>query len=232
MIYLQIDNITLEVQNYNKDFILLKSEDSTNLPLLAKAIYDAKLLFIQEVIATEIEILLQLNDNYKEGMESQLTQLNYTDYQKSRNINLPIYFYDHVDWKYVLNYTGLSKAEYISQIIACKLKVGMYGFMPGFIYLSGLPSHLQVPRKESPVSQLAKNSFAVGGPYLGIYSLPSPGGWHVLGELLIPIINISGMPPLKLDVGDTVSIKSIDDNESELLRHQNITLEQYNGWQV
>jgi inhibitor of KinA len=212
--------------------MLLKAEDAANLPLLAKTIYDAKLLFIQEVIATEIEILLQLNDNYRDGMESQLTQLQLTDYHQSRNINLPIYFYDHVDWEYVINFTGLTKAEYISQIIACKLKVAMYGFMPGFIYLSGLPSHLQVPRKESPVSQLAKNSFALGGPYFGIYSLPSPGGWYVLGELLLPIINTSGMPPLKLDVGDTISIISIDYDESELLRRQNISLEQYNGWQV
>lgn len=232
MSYLQIDNNTIEIQNYNNDFILLKSVDNINLPLLAKAIYNSKLHFIKEVIATEVEILLQLNDKYKEGMESQLTQLSFLDNQESRNINLPIYFNNHLDWENVCTYTGLTKAEYIHQIIECKLKVAMYGFMPGFIYLSGLPSHLHVPRKGKPVSQLAKNSFAIGGPYLGIYSSPSPGGWHIVGELLTPIINVNRMPPLKLSVGDTVSIKSIDTDELEKLIEQKTTLEQYNGWLV
>lgn len=229
MKYLHIDDCQLEVQRYSDDFLILKADADINLALLAQAIYENKFDFIKEVIATEVEILIQLNDNYKPNAESRLETLTVTKKTASRQIKLPIYFDHNNDWDYITSYTGLSRQEYIKEITSSQLVVAMYGFMPGFIYLSGLPDHLQIPRKESPKAQLAENSFAVGGPYMGIYSLPSPGGWHVIGELLTPIINSKKLPPIKLLIGDQIKIVAVDDIEKKKIQDDQVSLELYNG---
>ena len=229
MKYLHIDDYQLEVQRYSDDFLILKADADINLALLAQAIYENKFDFIKEVIATEVEILIQLNDNYKPNAESRLETLTVTKKTASRQIKLPIYFDHNNDWDYITSYTGLSRQEYIKEITSSQLVVAMYGFMPGFIYLSGLPDHLQIPRKESPKAQLADNSFAVGGPYMGIYSLPSPGGWHVIGELLTPIINTKNLPPIKLLIGDQIKIVAVDDIEKKNIQDNQVSLELYNG---
>jgi len=55
------------------------------------------------------------------------------------------------------------------------------GFSPGFPYLSGLDPRLHLPRKETPRTRIPAGSVAIGGEQTGIYTIPTPGGWHLLG---------------------------------------------------
>jgi len=67
--------------------------------------------------------------------------------------------------------------------------VNMLGFLPGFLYLSGLDEKLNCPRKQTPSLQIAPGSIAIGGSQTGIYPVASPGGWHVIGRTPIRIFD-------------------------------------------
>jgi len=58
----------------------------------------------------------------------------------------------------------------------------MIGFTPGFPYLEGLDEALHLPRRASPRPRIEAGAVAIGGPHAGIYSVASPGGWHLLGR--------------------------------------------------
>ena len=77
---------------------------------------------------------------------------------------------------------GLTSAEVVRLHSAPVYEVAFMGFSPGFPYLSGLDKRLHLPRKEVPVPEIKPGSVAVGGGHAGIYSVASPGGWHVLGH--------------------------------------------------
>jgi TIGR00370 family protein len=65
---------------------------------------------------------------------------------------------------------------------SAEYRVRMMGFTPGFPYLDGLPERLHLPRRGSPRNHIKPGTVAIGGSHAGIYSVASPGGWHLLGE--------------------------------------------------
>ncbi|MFP4261079.1 MAG: 5-oxoprolinase subunit B family protein [Opitutales bacterium] len=90
--------------------------------------------------------------------------------------------YDGPDLATVAEAAGLSVAEVIERHAAPVYTVRMMGFAPGFPYLDGLDPALHLPRKESPRNRIEPGAVAIGGPHAGVYSVASPGGWHLLGR--------------------------------------------------
>lgn len=213
MQYLQIDNIQLEIHNYNDDFILLKNKDIDILPLICQAIFESKFEFVEEVVATQVEIYLKLNTKLSEEILASISKIRWSKGETLDVVTLPIFFDDNPDWEMLTLETKMSKHNYLETLLSSDLSVGMYGFMPGFLYLNGLDKDLQIPRKSTPSKIIAPNSFAVGGPYAGIYSLASPSGWYVIGQLAVPIFNKISIPPLKLKVGQKIKLQSISRDE-------------------
>ncbi|TVP80278.1 MAG: allophanate hydrolase subunit 1 [Puniceicoccaceae bacterium] len=84
---------------------------------------------------------------------------------------------------------GLAVAEVICLHSEAIYTVHMMGFSPGFPYLEGLDPRLHLPRRDSPRNQIRPGSVAIGGPHAGIYSVASPGGWHLLGHTELPLFN-------------------------------------------
>ena len=105
----------------------------------------------------------------------------------------------------------------------------MFGFLPGFIYLDGLDASLHVPRKTIPSKYVKANSIAIGGKYIGLYSIDSPGGWQVIGQTPISILEIPQLPPVEMNLGDRIKLKAIDATEFENILQKKITLKEYNG---
>jgi KipI family sensor histidine kinase inhibitor len=90
--------------------------------------------------------------------------------------------YDGPDLSAVAQATGLSAAEVVAIHSAPQYRVRMMGFAPGFPYLDGLDPRLHLQRKASPRDRIEPGSVAIGGSHAGIYSVASPGGWHLLGR--------------------------------------------------
>lgn len=77
---------------------------------------------------------------------------------------------------------GLTVEQVIQLHCAPIYTVRMMGFSPGFPYLEGLDARLHIDRRASPRNRIEPGSVAIGGSHAGIYSVASPGGWHLLGH--------------------------------------------------
>jgi KipI family sensor histidine kinase inhibitor len=90
--------------------------------------------------------------------------------------------YDGEDLSAVAKRAGLSEAEVVRIHCGTVYDVAMLGFSPGFPYLTGLDARLVTPRRSEPRARIRAGAVAIGGAHTGIYSIPSPGGWNVIGH--------------------------------------------------
>jgi inhibitor of KinA len=111
---------------------------------------------------------------------------------------------------------GLSPDEVAALHSSTEYHVHMLGFVPGFAYLGGLDPKLATPRRQSPRSQVPAGSVAIGGEQTGIYSLPTPGGWHLIGRTPLKLFTAEIEPPCLLNAGDTVRFVRISAREFEV----------------
>lgn len=96
------------------------------------------------------------------------------------------------------------------------------GFCPGFPYLSGLPSELAgLPRKDTPLPRVPAGTVAVMGPLTGIYTLDRPGGWWLVGQTPLCLVDPAD-DYFPLTVGDTVSLVAITAGEFDQRRGERL----------
>src|SRR4029077_12105528 len=88
------------------------------------------------------------------------------------------------------------------------------GFVPGFPYLGYLPEKLcGVPRLASPRLKVEPGSIGLTGRQTGIYPLPRPGGWNLIGRTPLTIVDVADSY-FPLRVGDVVRFDRIDERRS------------------
>ena len=80
----------------------------------------------------------------------------------------------------------------------------LVGFVPGWAYLGPLPDELVLPRRAVPRTQVPAGSVAIAGQQTGIYPLPSPGGWHLIGRTSVRLFLPDSDPPSLFRTGDRV----------------------------
>jgi len=90
------------------------------------------------------------------------------------------------------------------------------GFLPGFMYLGGLPKDIEVPRRSSPRLQVAKGAVGIAGKQTGIYPQESPGGWNIIGNCPVDMFNVDRDKPCFVSVGDQIQFYSISKAEYDL----------------
>lgn len=118
--------------------------------------------------------------------------------------------YTGADLDRVAEQVGLSCQDVIELHAAPEYRVHTMGFMPGFPYLTGLDPRLHLDRMASPRTSVPAGSVAIGGAHAGIYSVASPGGWHLLGQTDFSLFDLEAAQspsPQKsevfaLDIGD------------------------------
>ncbi|HZG85084.1 5-oxoprolinase subunit PxpB [Paenibacillus sp.] len=110
---------------------------------------------------------------------------------------------------------GLAPQEAAALHSKARYTVAMIGFLPGFPYLTGLPSALSVPRLDTPRALVPRGSVAIAGGQSGIYPADSPGGWRLIGRTLLPLFRTDRDPPSLLEIGDAVRFEPVDHAEAE-----------------
>ena len=98
----------------------------------------------------------------------------------------------------------LSVDAVIAVHLSPELRVSMYGFAPGFAYLSGLPHAIQVPRKPSATRGVPTGRVMIAGPQCLITTVVMPTGWSIIGRSPSQIIQDNPDDPFLFKVGDTV----------------------------
>lgn len=106
--------------------------------------------------------------------------------------------------------TGLTIDAVIKAHSSARLRVSMYGFAPGYAYLSGLPPEIHVPRKSQALRDVPKGSILIAGAQSILTPLTMPTGWNIIGRSPSEVIEESRF---LFDVGDTVSFMRISPSD-------------------
>ncbi len=149
----------------------------------------------------------------KKFVEDNLSNTKPSSKHEKSIVKIPV-CYDEAyapDMEEVKERTGLSKDKIIALHTSVDYLVYMLGFTPGFPYLGGLNSQLQVPRKTTPRLKIDAGSVGLANNQTGIYPLDSPGGWQIIGKT--PLNLFSSNQPFPIAMGDYIRFYSISKNE-------------------
>jgi inhibitor of KinA len=126
------------------------------------------------------------------------------------------------DLRRVAQEAGLAVEELIRVHVQMEYVVYAIGFCPGFPYLGYLPPALcGLPRLPSPRLRVEAGSVGLTGRQTGIYTLPRPGGWNLVGRTPLVLVDVSaGYFPLR--AGDHVRFKRVDDAEYHRLEGERL----------
>lgn len=130
-----------------------------------------------------------------------------------RTFRVPVCYEMQLDMARVCDKTGLTKDEVIRLHTTTEFTVYAIGFVPGFPYLGYLPPELcGVDRLPSPRLRVEAGSVGLTGKQTGIYPLPRPGGWNLIGRTPRVIVDVVEHF-FPLSVGDRVKFDRIDERQ-------------------
>ena len=118
--------------------------------------------------------------------------------------------YDGPDLDEISGLTGLTPHEVVVAHTQIPWQVAFSGFAPGFAYLAGGDSRLQVPRRGEPRTCVPAGSVGLAGEFSAIYPRSSPGGWQLLGHTDAILWDIDRDPPALLQPGSVVRFVDVD----------------------
>jgi inhibitor of KinA len=124
------------------------------------------------------------------------------------------------DLEAVARHTGLSPTEVIARHTAPTYLVHMIGFAPGFPYLGGLDARLATPRRAEPRPLVPAGAVGIAGAHTGIYSLPTPGGWQLIGRTPLHLFDPAAASPSLLHAGQQLRFVPIGEAEFQYLSHE------------
>jgi inhibitor of KinA len=113
---------------------------------------------------------------------------------------------------------ALSEDEVVRRHTAKPLEVFMMGFLPGFPYVGLLPEEFDLPRLVEPRVRVPPRSISLAQRQTTIYTVASPGGWHLLGRSPVEFFDLSQPEPILFAAGDRVWFQSVGEAEYDDLR--------------
>ncbi len=150
----------------------------------AKSAFEA----VASIVRSAIETGDQTPDGVSEPIEIQV------DFSEAVGLDLPL----------VAEVNQISIEEVITLFTSQIYRVYMIGFLPGFAYMGEIDQRIATPRKEVPRVIVPAGSIGIAGRQTGIYSLPSPGGWQIIGRTDVQLFRLDRREPCLLKPGDCV----------------------------
>lgn len=120
----------------------------------------------------------------------------------------------------VAQHTGLTAEEVVRLHSAETYLIYMLGFLPGFAYLGGMNPKLATPRLDTPRKVIPAGSVAIGGQQTGIYPMPSPGGWRLIGRTPIKPYDPHRAEPFLYRAGDSILFEPISEEDFDRISAQ------------
>ncbi len=113
------------------------------------------------------------------------------------------------DFEFVCETLGLTSDEFIA-LHSGEYRVDMLGFIPGFAYIGGLDKRLSIDRLPEPRQFLPAGSVGIAGGRTGLYALPGPGGWPIVGRTSYALFDPDSSEPFALTPGAIVLFQAVD----------------------
>ncbi|HTQ10357.1 MAG TPA: carboxyltransferase domain-containing protein [Fimbriimonadaceae bacterium] len=117
---------------------------------------------------------------------------------------------------------GMSPGQLVEGHSGATYTCHAVGFCPGFAYLGYLPDSIAgVPRRASPRTRVEPGSVGITGRQTGVYPLPRPGGWAIIGRTPLTLVDVADAF-FPIQAGDTVEFVSIGPEEFEARRGERL----------
>ncbi len=104
---------------------------------------------------------------------------------------------------------GMDRDTFIRRHTGNEYTVEMLGFTPGFAFIGGFDAARDVPRRPEPRVRLEPGSIGIAGGRTGIYTLPGPGGWQIVGRTPMRLFDAAAEPPFRLSAGMRVRFVAV-----------------------
>lgn len=139
-------------------------------------------------------------------IEETLKGLSRAPRRKGKVIEIPVVYGGRYgpDMESIKKVSGLTQSEVIDIHSGQDYRVCMMGFIPGFCFLSEVPTILQHPRHDTPRAHVPAGSVGIAGWQTGIYGLGSPGGWQIIGRTSLTLFDPKREAPFLMEAGDKV----------------------------
>lgn len=134
---------------------------------------------------------------------------------ESELVEVPVcYGGDHgPDLDDVCGLLGVDSETFIERHTGGEYRVDMLGFTPGFAFIGGFEAAREVPRRPQPRVRLAPGSIGIAGGRTGIYTLPGPGGWQIVGRTPLRLFDAGAEQSFLLRAGMRVRFVAISQAE-------------------
>jgi inhibitor of KinA len=211
----------MELQPLGDRAILASLPDESSAFAFAEAVRAANRPWLQDVVPaySTVGVFFDAERVRFAGVRAELEGLEAATLPAVAGIlhRIPVCYERQLDLPRVIEATGLPADEVIRLHTGSEFRIYAIGFVPGFPYMGYLPQTLAgVPRLPSPRMKLEPGSVGITGRQTGIYPLARPGGWNILGQTPLTIVDVEdGYFPL--DVGDRVRFERIDEAEFQRL---------------
>ena len=187
----------------------------------AARIQAAGIAGIEDIVPTFCAVMVAYNPeiiSYEElvsAIHANLDGLSAQGAETGKTIVIPVCYGGQFgpDLDHVAQFHGITPDEVVRLHTEPTYLIAMLGFLPGFAYLGGLNPKLETPRLEVPRVRIEAGAVGIGGAQTGIYPLPSPGGWQIIGRSPLRPYDAERDPAFLYAAGDSIKFESITADE-------------------
>ncbi|WP_324719274.1 5-oxoprolinase subunit PxpB [Salinimicrobium sp. HB62] len=238
-----------KIKRLGERAILLEFEPEIS-PDTLKKVLGVKKFFQENTLKEKVEIsntynslLITYNVSIEDvygsvlNLKDDLSKANRSFRIVSRLFHIPVCYDDvfALDLAEMAGSKNLSKKQIIELHSSKDYLVYFTGFLPGFLYLGGLPKTLHFSRRKHPRSKIEKGAVGIGEKQTGIYPQESPGGWNIIGNSPVPLFDPALDPPCEIHAGDRIRFYPVSLEEHRRMSSEvkkglyRIKSEEYNG---
>jgi KipI family sensor histidine kinase inhibitor len=213
------DTGPMATHDYGDQALLLEFENTTEVLAWTDAIRDAELLGVLDIVPASRTVLVKLaGPRYLAPTRQRLSKLDIASEAGAevsapadRDVDVQIdVVYDGPDLEEVARLTGLTAEQVMAAHTDTPWRVGFGGFAPGFAYLVGGDSRLEVPRRSEPRTKVPVGSVGLAGEFSGVYPRESPGGWQLIGRTTAALWDLDRENPALLTPGIWVRFRAVE----------------------
>ena len=199
----------------------ISAEASALVRSAAARIQAAGIAGIEDIVPTFCAVMVSYNPeiiSYEElisAVHANLDGLSAEGASAGKTIVIPVCYGGEFgpDLEHVAQFHGITPDEVVRLHTEPTYLIAMLGFLPGFAYLSGLNPDLETPRLEVPRVRIEAGAVGIGGAQTGIYPLPSPGGWQIIGRSPLRPYDAEREPAFLYAAGDSIEFEAISPDE-------------------
>ena len=198
------------VHDYGDQALLLEFDSTNEVLAWTDAVRQADLPGVLDIVPASRTVLVKLDGpRYQTPTRQRLSKLSLAAEALSElsapssgraDVEIEV-VYDGADLDEVARLTGLTADQVIEAHTGTLWRVGFGGFAPGFAYLVGGDSRLEVPRRSEPRTKVPAGSVGLAGEFSGVYPRESPGGWQLIGRTSAELWDVNREKPALLTPG-------------------------------